>query len=329
MRFGRLKRREFILALGGAAAWPLVARAQQTAVMRKIGFLGAASPNAYADRVQAFQAGLRELGYVDGKNVEIHFRWAEGDYNRLPELASELLNLPVDVLVTHGTPGTLAAKRATTTTPIVMAVSGDAVATGLVRSLSHPGDNITGSTYFNPELVTKRLELAKEAVPSTVKMGLLFNSNNSSDRLLLKTAEEAGQPLNLEIVPLPIRTSDDIATILSPMRNRLDAVTVTDDGVVLSNAQAIAVLSREIGLPLYGFKEITHAGGLIGYSANVNELFRRAAVFVDKILRGIKPADVPVEQPTRFELVINMKTAKALQLQLPDTLLARADEIIE
>lgn len=324
-----MRRREFIQGIAASTALPLAARAQQTAVMRKIGFLGAVSLNAYAEKVQAFQTGLRELGYVDGKNVAIHFRWAEGDYNRLPELASELLNLPVDVLVTHGTPGTLAAKRATTSTPIVMAASGDAVATGLVRSLSHPGGNITGSTFFNPELITKRLELAKQAVPSTVKMGLLFNSDNSSDRLLLKTAEGAGQPLNFEIVPLPVRTSDDIATILPATRRRLDGVTVTDDGIIISNAQAIAVLSREIGLPLYGFKDITQAGGLIGYSVNLTELFRRAAVFVDKILRGMNPADIPVEQPTKFEFVINLKTAKALGLSIPETLLATADEVIE
>jgi putative ABC transport system substrate-binding protein len=325
-----VKRRDFITLLGGAAAaWPLAARAQQPTVMRKIGFLGAASLNAYADRVRAFQTGLSELGYIEGKNVKIDFRWADGNYNRLPELAAELLSLPVEVLVTHGTPGTLAAKRATTTTPIVMAASGDAVATGIVLSLSHPGGNITGSTFFNPELITKRLELAKEAVPSVIKMGFLFNSNNSSDSLLLKTAEKVGQSLNLEITPLPVRTSDDFATTMSPMRNRLDAVTVTDDGTMISNAQTIAVISREIKVPLYGFKEITQAGGLIGYSANIAELFRRAATFVDKILRGIKPADIPVEQPTKFELVINLKTARALRLQIPDTLLARADEVIE
>jgi putative tryptophan/tyrosine transport system substrate-binding protein len=325
-----MRRRDFITLVGGSvAAWPVVARAEQLPVMRKIGFLGAASLNAYADRVQAFQTGLRELGYIDGKNVEIDFRWADGNYNRLPELAAELLSLPVDVLVTHGTPGTLAAKRATTTTPIVMAVSGDAVATGIVLSLSHPGGNITGSTFFNPELITKRLELAKEAVPSIVKMGFLFNSNNSSDSLLLQTAEKVGQSLNLEITSLPVRTSDDIATTMSPMRNRLDAVTVTDDGIMVSNAQMIAVISREIGVPLYGFKEITQVGGLIGYSASVVELFRRAAAFVDKILRGTKPADIPVEQPTKFELVINLRTAKALGLAIPPTLLAIADEVIE
>jgi putative tryptophan/tyrosine transport system substrate-binding protein len=324
-----MRRREFITILGGAAAmWPLAARAQRT-IMRKIGFLGAASPSAYADRVQAFQVRLRELGYIDGKNVEIVFRWADGNYNRLPELAAELLNLPVDVLVTHGTPGTLAAKRATTVTPIVMAVSGDAVATGVVPSLSHPGGNITGSTFFNPELITKRIELAKEATPSITKMGFLFNSNNSSDSLLLETAEKVGQSLNLGITPLPVRTSDDIVATLSQMRNRLDAVTVTDDGLMVSNTQAIAVISREIGVSLYGFKEITQAGGLIGYSANIVELFRHAAIFVDKIFKGIKPADIPVEQPTKFELVINLKTAKALRLQIPGTLLARADEVIE
>ena len=194
-----MKRREFIALLGGTAiAWPLVARGQQPAI-RKIGFLGAASLNAYAQRVQAFEAGLREFGYVDGKNVEIDFRWAEGNYRRLPELVAELLSLPVDVLVTHGTPGTLAAKRATTTTPIVMAVSGDAVATGIVSSLSHPGGNVTGSTFFNPELIAKRLELAKEAIPSCLKIGFLFNANNPSDTLLLKTAKRAGQSLNFEI----------------------------------------------------------------------------------------------------------------------------------
>jgi len=324
-----IKRREFITLVAGAAACPLAARGQQPARVSKIGFLGTASPAAYADRVKAFQTELRALGYIEGKNVVFEFRWAEGNYSRLPELAAELLRLNVDVLVTHGTPGTLAAKHATTTTPIVMASSGDAVATGIVASLSRPGGNITGSTFFNPELIAKRLELAKEAVPSIVTMGFLFNENNSSDRLLLETAEKTAESLKLKIVSLPVRMPNEISTILSAIATHVDAVTTTDDGVFVSNVDAIVGLSRRNQIPLFGFTELTQAGGFISYAVNIVELFRRAAVFVDKIIRGTWPADIPVEQPTKFELVINLKAAKALGLEIPPTLLARADEVIE
>jgi putative ABC transport system substrate-binding protein len=324
-----MRRREFIALIGGAATWPLVAHSQQAARVAKIGFLGAASLGAYAQRVLALQGALRDLGYVEGQNIEFDFRWAEGNYDRLPKLVTELLALHVDVLVTHGTPGTLAAKHATTTTPIVMAVSGDAVATGIVQSLAHPGGNVTGSTILNPELITKRLELAKEALPTATQMGFLFNSTNSSDRLLLETAEQTAEDLKLKIAPLAVRSSDDIAATFSQLRGRLDALIVTEDGVVTSNAQLIAGVSREIRLPVFGFTELTEAGGFVGYAVNIVELFRRAAVFVDKIIKGTKPGDIPVEQPTKFALSVNIKTAKALGLSVSDRLLALADEVIE
>ena len=325
-----MRRRKFVTLLTSAAlVGPQSARTQQTARVAKIGFLGAASLGAYAERVLAFQRGLRDLGYVEGQNVELEFRWAEGNYSRLPALVTELLGLHVDVLVTHGTPGTLAAKQATTTTPIVMVTSGDAVATGIVQSLSHPGGNITGSTILNPELVTKRLELAKEAVPTVAKIGFLFNSDNSSDRGLVETAEQTVEALKLKIVRLPARNSDDIAATFSQLRGQLDALTVTEDGVFQSNAQLIAGLSREIRLPAFGFTELTDAGGFMGYGVNLLAFFRRAAVFVDKIIKGTKPADIPVEQPTEFDVSINLKTAKALGLTVSATLLARAAKVIE
>ena len=328
-----MNRREFFTVIGGASAvWPLGARAQQPERAARIGFLGAASATAPGNvqRVQAFEAGLRDLGYIEGKNVVFEFRWADGDYDRLPELAAELLRLNIDVLVTYGTPGTLAAKRATATVPIVMAVSGDAVATGIVASLSRPGGNVTGSTFFNPELVAKRFELIKEALPSIVLVGLLFNPDNALDGSLLQIAIKTAQALNLEVKPLPARTPDDISAALSAMEaSHMDAVTTTDDAMFVSNPQTIAQAATRSRLPLFGSIELARAGALIGYGPNIVELYRRAAVFVDKIIKGAKPADIPVEQPTKFELVVNLRTAKALRLEIPPTLIALAEDVVE
>jgi putative tryptophan/tyrosine transport system substrate-binding protein len=328
-----MRRREFITLLGGAAAWPLAARAQQTERGARLGFLGSTSPTAqvYVERVEAFRTALRDLGYIEGKNLVLEFRWANGDYARLPELAAELLRLDMDVLVTFGTPGTLAAKRASAKIPIVMAVSGDAVASGIISSLARPGGNITGSTFLNPELVAKRFDLAKETLPSIARVAFLFNPDNPLDRVdLLQSAIKTAQTLNVELETVATRMPEEISAALSAMKSRhIDAVTATDDSMFFSHAAAIAEASVQNRLALFGSVELAQAGALIGYGPDITALYRRAATFVDKIIKGAKPADIPVEQPTKFKLVINVKTAKALGLTIPDNLLSLADEVIE
>jgi putative ABC transport system substrate-binding protein len=325
-----MRRREFINLLGGAAAWPLAARAQQPA-MPVVGFLGALFASSWASRVEALRAGLRDLGYVEGKNIVVEFRWAEGNYNRLPELAHELVRLKVDVLVTHGTPGTRAAQQATKTIPIVMAISGDAVATDLVASLNRPGGNTTGSTFFSPELNAKQLELLKEAVPSINQVGVLVNPDNPlMNRSSLQALETTASSLKVVIQLFEARGRDDFESAFLAMANkRVDAVAITEDAVFIPNPRVLADLASRNRLPSTGSTEFAQAGGLIGYGVHRLELFRRAAYFVDKILKGTKPADLPVEQPTKFEVVANLKAARALGLEMPTSILLRADEVIE
>jgi putative tryptophan/tyrosine transport system substrate-binding protein len=330
MRF-RIGRREFITLLGGAAVgWPLAARAQAPAKVFRLGFLGPASPSATAPWVDALRAGLDDLGYHEGKNILFEFRWAEGNDDRLPDLAVDLARLNVDVLVTYGTPGTRAAKQATTTIPIVMAVSGDAVATGLIVSLARPGTNITGSTIFNPELCSKRLELLKEALPHTRRVAILLNPDNPVSGPNLQAAELTARSLGLELQQFEVRASNEIASAFSEMASTpIDAVSIFEDAVLFANTRSIADHASAQRLPSIGYLDLAVAGGLVAYGVNLTDIFRHAAVFVDKILRGAKPSQLPVEQPTRFKLVLNLKTAKALGLEVPPTLLARADEVIE
>jgi len=317
-----------ILVLGILTA-PLAAEAQPTGVPR-IGFLGAASASGYAPQLDAFRQGLRDLGYVEGKTIVIEYRWAEGNYARLPELAAELARRKVDVLVTHGVPGTLAAKGVTATVPIVMAVVGDAVATGLVASIARPGANITGSSFFYPEIAAKRLELLKEAVPRLARAALLLNPDNPVNGPLLQAVEATANALRVEVHQVEARGPQDFEGVLSAVaRSRLDALMVQDDGMFIANARAVAELAAKTRLPSTGFKEFAEAGGLMAYGVNFLDMFRRAAVFVDKILKGAKPADLPVEQPTKFEVVINLKTAKALGVTIPQSVLVRADEVIQ
>jgi putative tryptophan/tyrosine transport system substrate-binding protein len=281
-------------------------------------------------RLQRFRAGLRDLGYVEGQNIFIDFRWAEGNYSRLVEFAAELLHLKADVLVTDGTPGTLAAKEATTTAPIVMIVSGDAVATGIVASLARPGGNVTGSTFFNPELSAKRLEVVKEARPSARRVAILLNPGNPINAPVMGATEIAAKSLGLEVLSFETRRSDELRSTFSRMTEAgVDAVGVTDDTHFVGNARMIADLAISNRLPSIGFTEFAKAGGLIGYGVNLGDLWYRGAFFVDRILKGIRPADLPVEQPTKFEMAINLNTAKALSLEVPSTLLTRADEVIE
>jgi len=325
-----MRRREFILLVGGAAAWPFAARAQQAAKTARIGFLGADTQSGVESRLERFRSGLRDLGYVEGDNVFIDFRWAEGNYARLPDFAAELVRLKVDLLVTYGTPGTLAAKKATTAVPIVMIVSGDAIATGIVVSLARPGGNVTGSTFFAPELNAKGVELLKEAFPSASRVAILLNPDNPVTAPILQAMVLTADRLKLELQPLEARTAREFQGTFSKMlKIRPDAIALTDDAVFIANARTIADTIADNRLPSVGFVNFAQVGGLIGYGVDFPDLWYRAAYFVDRILKGAKAADVPVQQPTKFKLVINVKTAKMLDLEVPQTLLARADEVIE
>jgi putative tryptophan/tyrosine transport system substrate-binding protein len=326
-----MRRREFIAMLGtGAAAWPLAARAQQAGRTWRIGFLGAASAAKYGKLADALRDGLRDFGYIEGKNLTIEFRWAEGDNARLPELAAELVKRHIDCLVTHGTPGTAAAKKATATMPIVMAVSGDAVATGLINSLAQPGGNVTGTTFFGPELAAKRLELLHDAVPRARQLAVLVNPENPVNGPVLKAMDGTAATLKLNLQQFVVRKANELDdTFAKIAAQHLDGVAVFEDAITVANASAIAQLAAKQRLPMTGFAELAKAGGLIGYGANIPALFRRAGYFVDKILRGAKPADIPVEQPTEFETVINLKTAKALDVAMTPSLIATADDVIE
>jgi putative ABC transport system substrate-binding protein len=327
-----IRRRDLITLLGGAAAWPMAARAQQPPRVARIAFLGSTSLSSpvYKQNVGALRAGLRDLGYVEGQNLVIEFRWAEGNYQLLPELAAELVRLMPDVIVTHGTPGTLAAKRATTTIPIVMAVVGDALVTDVVSSLARPGGNITGLTFFNPELGAKRLELLKEALPRSRRVGALVNPANPMARLIVQGMEAPAGSLEIDLQIFEARTPAEFENVFSAMVERgVDAVTIIDDPIFIAHAGTIGQLATTRRLPSVGFREIADAGGILAYGVRWHEMYRRAAVFVDKILKGVNPGDLPIEQATRFNLVVNLKAAKALGIEVPPSLLARADEVIE
>ena len=325
-----MERRTFLgLATGALLAAPLAAEAQPAKVPR-IGFLGVASAATLTSRVEAFRAGLREIGYTEGKNLVIEFRWADGNYDRLPDLAAELVRLKVDVLVTSGTPGTLAAKRATTTVPIVMAVAGDAVAAGLVASLAQPGGNVTGSTVFGPEQNVKRLEVLKALMPRLARAAFLFNPDNPSSVTENRDIESAARSMKLEISYFEARKAAEFDAAFTAMANRhAGGVVVTDDAMLNSNSGRLAEIAGQKRLPSAGNTDLAEAGGLIGYGVNVPAMFRRAAYFVDRILKGATPGDLPVERATKFELVINLKTAKALGLTIPPSLIQRADQVIE
>jgi putative ABC transport system substrate-binding protein len=274
--------------------------------------------------------GLRDRGYVDGENIIVEFRWAEENYNRLPELAAELVRLKVDILVTYGTPGTLAAKRATTTIPIVMAYIGDALAVGVVASLSRPGGNITGSTYFLSELMAKRLELLKEAMPGIKQVGVLVKPDNPLFLPTLQSLEIAAKSLGVRLQQFVARDPMELETAFSEMARRgVDAVVLQEDAVFVSNVKAIVDLAAKQRLPSAGFIESAEAGGVIGYGASFIEMCRRAGFFIDTILKGGNPAGIPVEQAARFEFVLNSKTAKTLGMIMPTSILLRADKVIE
>ena len=325
-----MRRRDFITLLGGATlAVPQIARAQQKTA--RIGFLGLVSASSHASRTAALRAGLRDLGYVEGKNLVIEFRWAEGKYERLPALAEELVRLNVDVLLTHAASGAFAAKRATSTIPIVITAASDIVAAGLVSSLSRPGGNVTGQTFFNPELAAKRIELLKETIPALIKVAVLLNANNPVGApILLNVMEPTAKALKVELLKFEARSASDLDRVFSAMNDQqIGAVVLHEDPLLNATAKPIADLAARWRLPTCGFPEFAIAGGLMAYGVNFPDLDHRAAAFVDKILKGAKPADLPVEHPTKFELIINLKTARQIGLTIPPNVLARADRVIK
>ena len=330
--YDRMRRREFIrFFCGAAAAWPLAARAQRTAKVHRIGFLGNSTAALESNLVGPFREGLRALGYEEGRNVEIEYRWAEGNYERFPALVAELLAANVDVIVTAGTPATLAVQNAMASVPLVMIAVGGPIGTGIVPSLAHPGGNTTGLSSIAPELEGKRLELLREIIPTLAEVALLWNPVNPFHVASLKQAQAAAQTLHMKVVSVPVGTREELdAGFAAILKQRPGALLVLADRVFLHNRTDLADFATRNRLPgVYAYRELVEAGGLMCFGPNYADMHRRAAAFVDKILKGAKPADLPVEQPTKFELVINLKTAKALGLTIPPSLLLQADEIIE
>jgi putative tryptophan/tyrosine transport system substrate-binding protein len=326
-----MRRREFITLVGGAAAtWPCAVWGQQTGKVPSIGFL-APGASATSAPTLPFVDGLRQLGWIEDKTVTIEYRYAENRPERLAELAAELVRRKVDVIVAAGTPGPLAAKQATTTIPIVMTAAGDPVGTGLVASLAHPGGNVTGLSLMAPDLAGKRLELLKEIVPDLARVAIIWNASNPYPALVFKETEDAARRLKIETQSLEVRTPDDVGKALeAAVQGKANALIVVDDPLIVSQRKPIADFAAKNRLPtIYGIREFVDAGGFISYGAHLADLYRRAAGYVDKILKGAKPSDLPVEQPAKFELVINLKAAKMLGITIPGTMLARADEVIE
>ena len=325
-------RRAFIGSLvGSLLAAPLAAETQQAGKVYRIGVLEPTSMALNAANLDAFRKGLRELGYVEGRNMMIEYRSADGRSERFPDLAAELVRLKVDVILTRGTPAVMAAKNATGTIPVVMAASGDPVLSGVVSSLARPGGNVTGLSAVVVEVSGKRLELIREVAPGVSRVAALFNMSNPNDALQWKETETAAPTLRVQLQLLDVRKPGDFAGAFdAAVKGRAGALFVGLDALTWANHRPIVELAAKHRLPaIYGGREFVNAGGLIAYGVSYPHLYRRAASYVDKILKGAKPADLPVEQPTKFELVINLKTAKALGLTIPQSLLGRADEVIQ
>jgi putative ABC transport system substrate-binding protein len=326
-----MRRRAFILALGGAAAWPLAARAQQSSKVWRIGMLELSALAANQANVNAFRQGLRDLGYTEGQNLIIEYRSAEGRTELFTALAAELVRLNVDLIVTRGTPAALAAKYATSEIPVVMAASAEPVGTGIVAALARPGGNVTGLSAFTIELAAKRLELLSEAVVGIKRVAFLHNGSNPAASRQWQELQAAAHSLGVELQLFDARKAEDLErTFEAAVEQRREALIIANDTVMLANRRQVVELAARHRLPaIYNAREFVDAGGLMTLAVSFPDLYRRTATFVDKIIRGAKPADLPVEQPTKFELVINLKAAKAIGLEIPPLLLARADEVIE
>ena len=326
-----MRRREFITLLGGAAAWPLAARAQQAAIP-VIGFLSSRSPSESASVEAAFREGLKEAGYIEGQNLHVAFRWADGQFARLPSLAEALVDLRVAVIVAvGGVNAAFAAKSATATIPIVFVVGGDPVANGLVTSLNRPGGNITGMTVMSAELVLKRLELLREIAPKLAALAMLANPLSPESTSEIKDVQAAAQTMGLQLKIFNASTLNELNTAFTAIAElRPDALLVASDPFFLLRREELTVLAARIGAPaIYPFREFAPSGGLISYGTNIASTYRQAGIYTGRILRGVKPAELPIMLPTQFWMVINLKTAKTLGLDVPTTLLARADEVIE
>jgi putative tryptophan/tyrosine transport system substrate-binding protein len=323
-----VKRREFIRVVGGAAAWPLTARAQQA--VGKIATIGVLAIEPWPP-IDTFRQALNNLGYIEGKNVRFEYRYAKGDNERLPELANNLVGLNVDVILTWGTDAALAAKQATTTIPIVMGTIGDPLGVGIVTNLAHPGANITGFSSRAAELEAKRLHLLKEVFPGLSRVAILFNPTNHYMPLALQDARKGAQMLHLSLAVYEVHDITTLnAVFVQLTKNRPDGVLVPGDTFLVSQRGRIAQFAIENKLPsIYTFREYIEAGGLIAYTPNYDDLFRRAANYVDKILKGTKPGVLPIQQPMKFHLLINLKTARTLGITLPPWLLVSADELVE
>jgi ABC-type uncharacterized transport system substrate-binding protein len=326
-----MKRREFIALLGGAAAaWPLAARAQQAGKLPTIGYLGGGAPISQRAWVDAFVQRLHELGWIDGRNVAIEYRWGEGRAERFTEVAAEFVRLKVDVILAGGTEAAVAAKQATSVIPIVFPSAGDPIGSRLVASLARPGGNVTGLSNLGSGLAAKRLELLREVFPDLRRLAVMLNADYSGGVTESGEMDVAARTLGLELIPLPIRRVEDIAPAFAGLKGRAEGLYTIGDSLVHVHRLRINTFALAARLPtMFSQREFVEAAGLMSYGTNFPDLNRRAADFVDKILRGAKPADLPVEQPTKFEFVINLTTAKALGLEVPPTLLARADEVIE
>ena len=326
-----MDRRTFIASMIGAAlSAPLAAQAQQVGKVPRIGFLHYGSPGP-SPEVEAFRQGLRELSYIEGQNIAIEYRFASGGVERLPELAAELVRLKVDVIVTPGTPQSLAAKQATSRIPIVFAVVADAVGAGLIANFARPGGNLTGLTSSSAELGGKRLELLKQVVPRASRVAVLYNPADRSNVLVLRQLQESVPTLGLTLQPLEVREPREFeGAFVAMTRERAHALFGAAGALTLEHRNTIVDLAAKRRIPaMWGHRQFVDAGGLMSYAVNFHDQIRRAATYVDKILKGAKPGDLPVEQPTKFELVVNLKTAKALGLTIPRSVLLRADEVIQ
>jgi putative ABC transport system substrate-binding protein len=325
-----MRRREFIALIGGVTMWPLTVFAVEPVKQPTIGFLGATTPTIWSSFVAAFLQRLRELGWIDGYNLAIEYRWAEGREDRYDELAADLVRRKVDVIVTGGTSAVIAVKQATSAIPIVFATAGDPVGTGLVASLAHPGGNLTGLSNQQTDLAGYRLELLHEVVPDIKRVALLGNVASPNVILELNAVQQAAPKLGLETIRLDIKKAGEIVPAIESLKGRADALYVSTDPLLTVNQVSINTLAVRQRLPtINAFRQYVEAGALMSYGPNFPDLFRRAGDFVDKILHGAKPGELPVEQPVKFDLIINLTTARALGLTIPESFLVRAQQVIQ
>ena len=323
-----MRRRDFLVATGSMMVWPVAASAQQTGRLPTIGFLGA-NPTLFAPWTASLTTRLRELGWIDGRTVAIEYRWSEGRTERYVEIAEEFVRRKVDVIVTVGS-AVPSVRQATTVIPIVFAVAIDPVRSGLVSSLANPGGNVTGLSLQAANLAGKRLEIMRELLPQLRRLAVLFNGGNDQTVLEMNDTEAAARELKIDVAPLEIRARQDIAPVFEKLNSQADALYIVVDQLIVANFNRILTFALSNRLPMiYSTRDFVQTGGLMSYGPSYVDLFRRAGDYVDRILHGAKPADMPVEQPTRFELIINLKAAESLGLDVPPTLLARADEVIE